>query len=340
MTAHATPLKFLTPAWFVIVMGLCGLALAWQQATPLMGDLAGAGALVLGGVAALVALVLTSLSLLRWQRYPQALADDLKHPVRHAFVAAMPIALILLATVATALLGPSMPVRWLWGVGSIWQFGVTVWVLARWLEPGAGKAGGPLWPGITPVLLLPVVGNVLVPLAGVTLGFPGWSAAQLGIGLLLWPVVVALLVVRIGLHGLWPERLLPATFITVSPPSAIGLAILQLGAPPVLAWMCWGVALLFVAWAASVFKRALSQPFALTFWGMSFPLAAFAGLTLRLTADAPTLFQPVAMAALAMTSLVIGALTLATVKGLRDGSLLAPEPVAMLNVVGTGATAS
>ena len=338
MTAHSTtPLKFLAPGWFVIVMGLCGLALAWQQATPLMGELAAAGALVLGAVAALVALVLTGASLLRWQRYPQALADDLQHPVRHAFVAAMPIALILLATLATALLGPSLPVRLVWGAGAVWQFGVTVWVLSRWLQPGAGKPGGPLWPGITPVLLLPVVGNVLVALAGVGLGFPGWSAAQLGIGLVLWLLVLALLLVRIGLNGLWSERLLPTTFITMSPPSVIGLAALQLGAPTTLAWMCWGVALLFGAWSASVFKRALSQPFTLTFWALSFPLAALAALTLRLAADAPGLFRVLAMAALALASLVVAALSLATVKGLRDGSLLAPEPVAMLNVVGSTA---
>jgi hypothetical protein len=31
---------------------------------------------------------------------------------------------------------------------------------------------------------------------------------------------------------------------------------------------------------------------------------------------------------------VVAALALATVKGLRDGSLLAPEPMAMMNVAG------
>jgi tellurite resistance protein len=40
--------------------------------------------------------------------------------------------------------------------------------------------------------------------------------------------------------------------------------------------------------------------------------------------------QFLAVAALALASLVIAALTLATLRGLRDGSLLAPEPVATL----------
>ena len=333
MSQHPTPLRFLMPGWFAIVMGLCGLSLAWHRAAPIMGELAGAGALVVGVLAALVFAVLAVFSLVRWQRYPQALAEDLKHPVRHAFVATVPISLILLATVATALAGPTLAAQVLWVLGSAWQFGVTVWVLLRWLH--GNKEGGLVWPSITPVLIIPVVGNVVPALAGVALGFPQWSAAQYGVGVFLWPVIIALLAVRVGVSGMWPERLLPSTFITIAPPAVIGLGALQLGAPVLLAWMAWGVAVFFLAWSASIFKRAISQPFAVPFWALSFPLAAFSALTLCLAQDASGAFQALAMVVLALSSLVIVALSLATVKGLREGTLLAPEPVAMLNPVST-----
>jgi tellurite resistance protein len=331
MSHHPTPLKFLMPGWFAIVMGLAGLSLAWHRATPILGDMAGASALVVGVFAALVFGVLAVLSLVRWQRFPEALAEDLRHPVRHAFVAAMPVSLILLATVAVALGGASLPASILWVTGSAWQLGVTVWALSRWLK--GNKEGGLVWPGITPALFIPVVGNVLPPLAGVTLGYAEWSAAQLGIGLFLWPVLLTLLAVRVGLNGLWPERLLPTTFITIAPPAVIGLAALQLGASPLVAWAAWGVALFFLGWSASIFKRALSQPFAVTFWALSFPLAALAALTLRLAEMAPAWFQSLAMVVLALATLVITALLLATFKGLRDGTLLAPESVAILTPV-------
>ena len=84
---HATPLKFLAPGWFAIVMGWSGLSLAWYRATPLMGDWAGAASMVAAGFAALVFALLLGASVVRWRRYPQALAEDLRHPVRHAFVA-------------------------------------------------------------------------------------------------------------------------------------------------------------------------------------------------------------------------------------------------------------
>jgi len=147
-------------------------------------------------------------------------------------------------------------------------------------------------------------------------------------------VALTLLAVRVGVSGLWPERLLPTTFITIAPPAVIGLGALQLGAPTVLAWVAWGIGLFFLAWSASVFKRAVSQPFTVPFWALSFPLAAFSALTLRLAEGASGAFQALAMLLLALSSLVIAALALATVKGLRDGSLLAPEPMAMMNVAG------
>lgn len=327
MPHRSEALKHLAPNWFAMVMGLTGLSLAWGRAAPLLGDMAGAGSLVLAAVAALVFLALLVLSWIRWQHYPEALAADLKHPVRHAFLATIPVSIILLATAAVSLLGTSPWIAALWWLGSLLQFGVTLLVLARWLR--ADRAQGLSWAVLTPAMLIPVVGNVLAPLAGVPLGAGAWSAAQFGLGLLLWPVLLGLLFARIAVQGLWAERLLPTTFITVAPPAVIGSAALQLGSSPLLAWMCWGIALFFLLWSLQITRRMLTQPFSIAFWSMGFPLAAFATLTLRLAAQHSAAQTP-AMIALALASMVIAWLAIATWKGWREGSLLQPEPVAMI----------
>jgi len=164
-----------------------------------------------------------------------------------------------------------------------------------------------------------------VPLAGVPLGQPEWSAAQFGIGLLFWPVVLILLVARIVVQGPWPERLLPANFIFIAPPAVVGLSALQFGAPPLVGWALWGMALFSLLWVAPLLPRIAGQPLGLPHWGMSFPLAAFTALTLRLMPEGPLAMAGVAL--LAATSLLIAALALATVRGLRQGSLLVPEAV-------------
>jgi tellurite resistance protein len=311
-------------------MGLCGLSLAWHRAVPLMGTGADHAALALGLLAAAVFGVLAAASMWRARRHPQAWAEDLKHPVRHPFVAAITVSLMLLATVAVALGGASPWARALWWAGSLGQLAATVWVLARWWQ--GNQAGGLQWAGVTPLLLIPVVGNVLAPLAGVPLGHAEWATAQLGIGLLFWPVLLVMVLVRVAVAGLWPDRLRPAVFIFTAPPAVLGLAMLQLGAPPALGWAFWGMALFSLLWAATQLPAIGRQAFAVAHWALSFPLAAFTALTLRLAEPGGALVVP-AMALLAASSLLVAALLLATVRGLRAGTLLAPETVAVIQPV-------
>jgi tellurite resistance protein len=325
MTRSPTPLRYLMPGWYALVMGLAGLSLAWHRATPVMGDGAGAASLAIGLMAAAVFVVLAVATVLRGLHYPEAWAEDRKHPVRHTFIATLPISVLLLAAVASAQGERGLAVQVLWWAGSLAQLGITVWVLARWLR-GNGP-GGLQWASAAPPLFIPVVGNVIVPLAGVALGQPEWSAAQFGIGLFFWPVVTILILVRVAHQGLWPERLAPTTFIFIAPPAVAGLAALQLGAPPLVGWGFWGVALFTLLWVGTQARRLAALPFGLPHWGMSFPLAAMAALTLRVAPPQGPLAM-LGVALLALASLVIAALALATVRGLRDGSLLQPEPVA------------
>lgn len=329
MPKRPDALKYFGLNWFAIVMGLAGLSLAWARAAPIMGDMAGAGAMLLAGVAALVFVLFLVLSWVRWQRYPEALAAELRHPVRHAFVATIPVSMILLATCGVSLLGAQAWLSALWWAGSIAQFGVTLWVLVRWLS--ADKAFALSWPALTPALLIPVVGNVLAPLSGASLNAGEWAAAQFGLGLLLWPVLLALIFARVATKGLWAERMLPITFICIAPPAVVGSAALQMGGSATLAWMCWGMALFFLLWSLQLARRMLAQPFSVAFWSLGFPIAAFATLTLRLAVHHPAAQAP-AMISLALASLMVVALGIATWKGWREGSLLEPEPVAMMAV--------
>lgn len=333
MAARHPALKYLYPGWYAIVMGLSGLALAWHRAVPLMGEMATGAALVAGAAAALAFVLLAVATVLRGLYHADAWREDRLHPVRHAFVATLPIALLLLATVAVALFGASAWARALWWVGSVGQLFVTAWVLGRWWRGNqgpnvkAGQPGGLVWAGVTPALFIPVVGNVLPPLAGVPLGHVEWAAAQFGIGLLFWPVLTVMILVRIAVQGMFPERLLPTLFIFIAPPAVGALSLLQLGAPPLVAWALWGMALFMLLWVGTQARRIAALPFGLPHWAVSFPLAAFTALTLRLAGpEGPMALFGLVM--LALTSLVIVGLLMATLRGLRDGSLLAPEPVA------------
>jgi tellurite resistance protein len=321
--APEPPLAHLMPGWFATVMGWCGLALAWHRAQVLLGEPAGRVAEAAGTFALALFVMLLVPSVVRARRHPHALRADLAHPVRRGFVAALPISLLLLVTLAVASGVQGAVTATLWWLAALVQFGVTVWILSRWLQ---APAGGAAWQGVTPVLFIPVVGNVIVPLAGLPLGFGAWALAQFAVGLLFWVVVGTMLAVRLVQVGPLPERLLPAWFITVAPPSVIGLVALLSGAPAAFAWMAWGVALFFLAWSATVLGRIRTLPFAVPHWATSFPTAAFTALTLRLSAqpDGGWLQVP-ALVLLAATTLLLLLLTVATARGLARGTLLVPE---------------
>ena len=145
-------------------------------------------------------------------------------------------------------------------------------------------------------------------------------------GLLFWPVVMILFFVRLGQAGPLPERLLPTVFIHIAPPAVIGVALLQFGAPELWAWAFWGMALFATLWAATLTRRVLALPFGVPHWALSFPLAALTVLTLRLAATPAGAWLAVpGVALLALVSLVILGLSLATLRGLRAGTLLVPE---------------
>ncbi len=328
IAAREPALAHLMPGWFATVLGGAGLALAWHRAEPWVGAAGGTVVVTIGALAAAAYTVLLVASVVRAARHPGALREDLAHPVRRGFVAAVPIGLLLLVTIAVATGHADAPgVAALWWFAALAELAVTVWVLSAWLAPAGRPGAGVAWPGVTPVLFIPIVGNVLVPLAGVSLGATEWALAQFGVGLLFWPLATVLVFVRLGQAGPLPPRLMPSWFILVAPPAVVGLASGVFGAPSAFAWMAWGVATFFLAWTLPIVPRLLRLPFAIPHWATSFPVAAYAALSLKLAAQpgGGWLAAP-ALALLAVATVLVVALSVATLAGLVRGTLLVPEP--------------
>ena len=312
-----------------MVMGWSGLSQAWLRATDIFGDNALGLGLVAAFFALLVFVLLCLASIVRLQAHPNAVAADMRHPVRHAFMATLPVSILLLAGLGITLFwgtGRTLDTAliFVWCVGSVLEIAATAWVISRWLK--STENGGMQWATFTPVLFIPVVGNVLAPLGGVSIGLEAWATAQFGIGLFLWFVLQTLFFVRLGQAGPLPARLAPSLFITVVPPSISGLSLLQLDAPLATAWMMWGIAAFFLVLALTQISTIREQPFSMGHWGMSFPLGAFTALTLRMThAPGGAWLQLPATLLLAITSLLVLGLTLSTWRGLRHGHLLVAD---------------
>jgi tellurite resistance protein len=322
-------LEYLAPAWFALVMGWCGLTQAWLKATPMLGDTALDLGLVGAGFSLFVFTLLCLACVVRLKAHPHAVAADLRHPVRHAFMATLPISILLLASIGISLFWHVSPLldsalTLAWCVGSALEIAATIWVVGRWLK--SAEHGGFQWATFTPVFFIPVVGNVLAPIGGVPLGFEAWATAQFGVGLLFWPILQTMLFVRVAQAGPLPARMTPTWFIALVPPSLIGLSLLQLNAPMAVVWAVWGVGAFVLALVLTQVRAIREHAFGMPYWATSFPTAAFTAFTLRMSQEnTGAWLQVPALVLLALTSLLILGLTLATWRGLRHGHLLVAE---------------
>ena len=95
-------IEHMAPSWFALVMGWCGLSQAWLRGAELLGEHAHTLGMASGAFSALLFGLLCLASIIRLSAHPRAVEADLQHPVRHAFMATLPISILLLASLGIA----------------------------------------------------------------------------------------------------------------------------------------------------------------------------------------------------------------------------------------------
>lgn len=266
-------LQFLPVSFFSMAMGLSGLSIALQQADALRSGLGGAGT-ALGLLSAVLFLLLCGLYAAKLARHPAAVREELSHPVKMSFGASFTVSLVLLS-IAFHEAAPSLS-WWLWVVGSVLHLAFTLYVLNTWIyQPGFEIHH------ISPAWFIPVVGNILVPVAGVAHGALEISWFYFSIGLLFWIVLFTIIVYRMIFHNPLPEKLLPTLFILIAPPAVGFIAYVRLtDGIDAFAHVLYYGALFLTLLLFMQLPRFLRLPFFLSWWAYSFPLAAMTIATL------------------------------------------------------------
>lgn len=273
MSDQPSRLKNFPISWFAMIMGMAGFTIAWSRAehvlepgfrlSPLLLPLTGALFVVLLAIYAAKAL-----------RYPQEVLAEARHPVKVAFVPTMSIALILMSI--ACLHGMPELSFWLWTVGSILHLVATLYVMSSWIHHTKYEIAH-----LNPAWFIPVVGNILVPIAGMQHVSPEISWFFFSLGLFFWPVLTAIIFYRLIFHGSLPERLMPTLFIFIAPPAVGFISWYNLvGGIDAFARILYGVALFFTLLLFVQVKLFAKLKFFLSWWAYSFPIAAITIATL------------------------------------------------------------
>ena len=306
-------------AFFASVMGMSGLTLAWTKAGHVLGTNMAIPA-VLGLVALALFALLTVAYAAKFLLHREAVLEEYHHPVKLHFLPSISISLLLLSIVA---LGQARTAALpLFGAGVVLHFALTLMVLHNWFNKEHFQTAH-----LNPAWFIPIVGNVLVPLSGVALGFVELSWFFFSIGIVFWVVLFAIIVNRVLFHNPLPERLSPTLFILIAPPAVGFLSYVKLvGEVDAFARVLFYFALFLTVFLATQLPRLMRARFFLSWWAYSFPLAAITVASLEMAArlKAPVL-QGIAVVLLAAVTLAVAGLVVRTLLAVGRREICLPE---------------
>ncbi len=302
-------------AWFSMIMGLGGLTIAWRKAEELLvlPFSVSPGLMILS---TLLFVLLALAYALKIVGHRQAVTTEWAHPVKMNFVPTFSIALILLSIIWLPHSAPYSKLLWL--LGTAMQLILTLHTVTQWMHHGNFDIVH-----LTPAWFIPVVGNILVPIAGVAHAPVEVSWFFLSIGLLFWLPLLTIILYRVIFHGSLPERLLPTLFILIAPPAVGFLSYLKLtGAMDALAHVLYHSALFFTLLLFTQLRWFTRLRFYLSWWAYSFPMAAITVATLVMFEHTgQMLFLRLAGILLGVATVVIAGLLARTLLAVTRGEI-------------------
>ncbi|PID35798.1 MAG: C4-dicarboxylate ABC transporter [Rhodobacterales bacterium] len=305
--------------FFAIVMGLMGVVLALHAATPFY-PVAEAGALVVFWLALAVFAVIAVFYLAKLARYPGAVLAEWRHPVKLAFFPTMTISLLLMATALRPV--NAQWAEWIWLVGMVGQGVLTLAVVTGWISHRSFEVGH-----LTPAWFIPAVGNVIVPVAGAQMGYLEISWLFFSGGMMFWGILLTMVMNRLVFHDPMPGRLFPTLVILVAPPSVAFLAYINMvGYVDGFARVLLNAAYIFAALVAFQLPKILKFPFALSFWALSFPMAALSVASFRFAwIEGSRLHGYIGTAVLCVLLVAVAGLIWRTLVAILRGEICQPE---------------
>jgi C4-dicarboxylate transporter/malic acid transport protein len=291
------------PNWFASVMGTGILATA---ATLLPLQLPGQATFAVAAwvLAATMLIVLTIATAIHWRRHPEIARTHHRNPAMAPFYGAPPMALLtvgsgaLLAGARLIGAGPALCVdEILWSAGTVAGLACALAVpyfMFTGPELSLEQVNGSWLMPIVPPMVSAAAGAGLIahlPAGQDQLALALACYAMFGLSLVASLLVFGLIIARLARHGAGPARLVPTLWIGLGP---LGQSITVVGllaktaAPAVGPTLApglhdfvllygipvWGFAMLWLALAAAITIRTARDklPFALTWWGFTFPV--------------------------------------------------------------------
>lgn len=267
---------------FALVMGMAGTAVVYLKAGQILWDNLLPGIVLTAVTTGLFAVLLIAYGLKTILHFAKV-REEFDSPVKLHFFPTISISLILLSITFLHLQSTVSLV--LWAIGTVAHLLLTVKTLSIWIQKEHFGINH-----IEPSWFIPIVGNILVPIAGVTHAHADISWFFFSIGLVFWLPLLTIFLYRIIFHHPLASRRLPTFFMLIAPPAVASISYLQLsGGIDNFARILYFFALFLFLLLVYQWRMFKSAQFFISWWAYSFPIAALTVATLLMTqySDAP-----------------------------------------------------
>jgi tellurite resistance protein len=311
-------LKFFPIMMYASVMGMSGLTIMYQKAALWLGFSARIGEVLMVLTTLLFGLV-SLIYIAKYVKYAAVVQKEFSHPVRINFFAAISISMAMLAIIYKE--HSAFIAALFWYPGAVLHFYLTMHTISFWINNNQElDHSNPAW-------FIPIVGNVLIPVAGVGFASSGVLLYFFSTGIFFWVILFAILLNRIIFHHQMANKFMPTMFILIAPPAVGFIAYVKIyEVVDTFAMMLFNLALFFTFLIAFMYKNFIKIKFFISWWAFVFPLAAMAISTMLMyhhTQDTPLLLLSYTM--IAATSVIISIVIYQTLLHIKKGDICVQE---------------
>jgi len=280
-------LKNFPISFLAICLGLIGFTLAWQKAEGIL-KLPFIISNYLLYFSILITIIIFARYILKLRKYPNEVKKEFNHPIKLNFYPII-AKLFLISSILYLSLNFTVS-KYLWWAGVITQFVFTIIIMSAWIKHEKFEIHH-----INPSWFIPVVGCILIPIAGVKHFSPELSWFFFSIGLFWWLILTTIVMNRIIFHQPIADKLIPTFFILFAPPIIGFIALTKLlgGLNPFGNMLYYFGVFMFIL-ILFQYKMFIKLKFYLSWWAYSFPISALVVGTLLMYNETNLLFFNIA----------------------------------------------
>lgn len=259
-------LQFFPVMMFAIVMGLSGLSLVLKKLSEIL-YFPTVIADVLGLLSSMIFLLVLGNYLLKLFKYKEEVKNEITHPIRINFFAAISISTLILSIFYRHTFDQLSQILFI--LGATLHIILTFYTMKFWINNNLEiQHSNPAW-------FIPIVGNLIVPIAGKNFIDDSVLYFYFSIGIFFWIILFSIILNRIIFHKQFAPKFMPTLFILIAPPAIGFLSYVKLsGELDFFAHILYSLGLFFTILVFTMYKNYINIKFFISWWAFTFPMAA------------------------------------------------------------------